>query len=122
MNKVETEATAQPKTLEDYENDAFAAIKKMKRPAASASMVAKNHGSSTSAPATQKPKAEVKSKKQKLTCFGCSRCRGNPLGCPSCDFLDFQGKRLNGRKAWKTWWNQQQNRENKPTKVKKCKK
>lgn len=116
-SKVDDDYQPKPKSLEEYEEQAFAAIKKMKRPAACASTVAKIPTPCSGA--TEKPKAAAKAKTAKLTCFGCSRCRGNPLGCPSCAFHGFQGKRLNGRKAWQTWWHQQQSQEKKVTKVKK---
>lgn len=110
------------KSLEDYEKEAFQRLpgkqhggKAFKRPACS--KVPNSLPKAKSCPkakAKPGPKAKAKGclkacdKKQSKpagNCWGCIRCRGNTSGCSTCKKQGFQGLRLNGRDAWKRWFN-----------------
>lgn len=108
----------QSKSLEEYEEQAKNQIshKKtpMKRPASAkppSSMKVLKRPSAKSDQSKADPSTPVTNpqdstkKKQHMTCWGCSRCRGNVLGCDGCAFAGFAGQRLNGRDAWKKWMN-----------------
>ncbi len=88
--------------------------KGMKRPAA-CKAAAKRHASKKSQEKVKKtnaPKAATKPWNPKLlTCFGCSRCRGDPYGCEKCARDSFRGQRLNGRSKWQAWWNAQKSKK-----------
>ena len=103
------------KSLEDYEQEHMAMLeskkdasaKRLKRKTAPADKGSKAEGSKpTKATHSSKPK-QAKAEKGKATavelCWGCTRCRGNPKGCPSCNHEGFQGIRLNGRRAWEKY-------------------
>ena len=112
----------QAQSLEDYEKEAFQRLqgkqnggKAFKRPACS--KVPNSLPKAKSCPkakAKPGPKAKAKGclkacdKKQSKpagNCWGCIRCRGNTSGCSTCKKQGFQGLRLNGRDAWKRWFN-----------------
>ena len=103
------------KSLEDYEQEHMAMLeskkdasaKRLKRKTAPADKGSKAEGSKpTKATHSSKPK-QAKAEKGKAAavelCWGCTRCRGNPKGCPSCNHEGFQGMRLNGRRAWEKY-------------------
>lgn len=105
-----------PKALEDYEKEAFEAMKSnkskregpvLKRPsAAKAANVMKKPSAHTQEVPQQEhiaTNATASLGKGKQTCWGCLRCRGNCHGCDSCNHDGFQGLRLNGREAWKKY-------------------
>ena len=78
----------------------------MKKPAAKAGTDAGIHVAAAKK-ATKKPCGKSAATKgnteNKLTCYGCARCRGNVLGCENCNFDGFTGARLNGRAAWRQY-------------------
>ena len=100
-------------TLEDFEQQAYDELQGktvMKRPSAHPQMMKKPAActkQTLAAPDTKEPKAGSK-RKAKLTCYGCSRCRGNPHGCSSCAIESYKGERLNGREAWKKFMHKKQ--------------
>lgn len=91
-------------SLEDYEKQAFQQLHSkmkrpvLKRPSACVTTGSATAGQSHSSSAVAASKAG--SKKPRLTCWGCIRCRGNVHGCDSCAFEGFGGMRLNGREQW----------------------
>eukprot|EP00435_Cladocopium_sp_Y103_P023446 s3052_g5.t1 len=116
----------QSHSLEEYEEQAMQHISKkqtkkpasakaaMKRPASAKpppSMKVMKKPSAKSEQSKAKPDTTMAipkdstNKKKQMTCWGCSRCRGNVHGCDGCAFLGFKGQRLNGREAWKKWVN-----------------
>ena len=107
-------------SLEDFEQKAFDQLtskqpRGMKRPAAAMETKAskskglmKKPSAAVPPPATKETKTVVgqkkpKDDKRKLTCWGCSRCRGSPHGCEKCAFEGFKGKRMNGHDIWQKW-------------------
>lgn len=88
----------------DYEKQAFQQLHSkmkrpvLKRPSACVTTGSATAGQSHSSSAVAASKAG--SKKPRLTCWGCIRCRGNVHGCDSCAFEGFGGMRLNGREQW----------------------
>jgi hypothetical protein len=114
----DTQGKQQSKSLEEYEEQAMNQIshKKtpMKRPASAKpppSMKVLKRPSAKSDQSKADPSTPVTNpqdstkKKKQMTCWGCSRCRGNVHGCDGCAFAGFAGQRLNGRDAWKKWMN-----------------
>ena len=126
--KEKVQKPEQGQTLEDFEQEAYQKVVKKKgldaapkkKPAA-AKAVAKAAATGVKK-CSPKQKAQAKkpgcakkveapktvAKKdpkspRKLTCWGCTRCRGNVHGCDSCATHAFGGLRLNGRKAWENY-------------------
>lgn len=105
------------KTLQERKKDKGKKVetaKGMKRPAA-CKAAAKRRDSKTSQEKEKKKNTPKKASKpwnpKLLTCFGCSRCRGDPYGCEKCAHKAFRGQRLNGRSKWQAWWNAQQGKK-----------
>ena len=83
-----------------------------KKASAKPSPKAKAKAKGKPASAKPSPKAKAKAKGQAkakakaneghdAVIYGCPRCRGNPLGCPTCRNPNYNGIRLPGREAWK---------------------
>lgn len=120
------------KTLEQFEQEAFERLqsrqsggkgktkgkgkgnKSKKSPKATTGKGTGKHHACKSKPTKEekavmkKPASSIPSKtKPKRNCWGCTRCRGAPAGCSSCDFAEFAGVRLNGRAKWVDYVNEQ---------------
>ena len=122
MQAAANEPKSNTASLEDFENKAFQQLtgkqpKGLKRPAAAMSTKASTPKGGLKRPSAALPPPAAKASKpvvgqnkakgnnRKLTCWGCSRCRGNPHGCEKCAFDGFKGKRLNGHDIWQKWHN-----------------
>ena len=83
------EAAEEPpaKKLEAYEQEAFDKLSKRKRSSSAQELRMKPAASKTP---TSKPSGS----------YGCSRCRGNLNGCPTCKNPNFQGLRISGPTAY----------------------
>ena len=113
-------ATTQPKTLQDFEDQAFQALKQKKKNTRTAAeqddskakLLPKGKAKATAkakAKATAKtkatPKATAKSpatkRKSPMPMYGCPKCRGNPGGCGQCRDPTYTGMRLPGRETYR---------------------
>ena len=117
-------ATTQPKTLQDFEDQAFQALKQKKKNTRTAAeqddskakLLPKGKAKATAkakakaqAKATAKtkatPKATAKSpatkRKSPMPMYGCPKCRGNPGGCGQCRDPTYTGLRLPGRETYR---------------------
>ena len=116
-NNEEEQSGQQSLSLEDYEAKAFNQLAKkgLKRPAAAhPPAVLKRPSAKPKASASKACQPEIKTR---LTCWGCTRCRGNVHGCDSCNFDSFQGTRLNGRSAWEKYMKDKKTKSGKGKKL-----
>lgn len=105
--KTTEEATKskQEVTTEQASSSKVAKCKAATKTTGVAKTIGKTKPAGKDSPKTLPSKNSVLPKKQRDSCWGCSRCRGDPFGCDSCAFKAFKGLRLNGRDAWRKWWN-----------------
>ena len=100
------EPSAPAKSMEEWEDETFKALSRNhKKPSPKAKAKAKAqakkpHGKAASAKPSPKAKAKAKGKAKAkakankgdaAAVYGCPRCRGNPLGCPTCKNPSYNG-------------------------------